>query len=154
MLLMSAELLDRLLSEIKTCLDDELCDRFGIGENYDILLKGNFDRIARDIYNSGKWTYNPEMTSLSGLHEIGPHRFFSYTDGVVLLQALSWPMPIYADIAEKDGYNCSFTMVGTGASDNATNLDDGRVFANAVCDLIRYVKDRRIPAYFARSEEH
>ena len=145
-------MIDRLLHELEACPDEQVCERFGIGENYDILIKGDFKSIVRDLYHSGRWVYNPAKTLDSRLHDIGEHRFFDYIDGIFLLQVLSWPMPVYQDETKEGQYNCSFVLVYSDGEKNATQLPYQRIAANAVCDLIRYIKDKQLPAYFAKSK--
>lgn len=154
MLLMSAELLDRLLTEIECCPDDKLADNFGLKENYTLLLKGNFADIARELYSSGQWIYSPKKTLAQKLE--AQHRMFDYSTGVVAADIIDSIVIFTPDDdlqeAMNNRYNISLMMMASIGEDNTTNLDDMRVFANAVCDLVRYVKDRRIPAYFAKSK--
>ena len=149
---MSVELLDRLLAEIEACPVGELTSRFSIGDNYTILLRGDFTKIADGLEISGRWRYSQKLTDDIPLGDIGDYSLFEYVDGDVILQALSWPMTVYEEITKAGSYNCSFLLNWDPRTDDYMTNSPIRTFAGAVRDLINYVKDKKIPAYFVNTK--
>lgn len=152
-------ILDDFLDALEKCPDDELYDRFNIGENYTILLKADYRRVKSDLDASGTWEFNPRATANMGsLAELGEYRLYEDISKVVTLQVLSWVVPCFGASALEDhiregGYTMSFMMVHDVLERGTLpeGVSSSRFFANAVKELILYAKKNMVPVCFPNS---
>ena len=150
--------LDDFLDALAKCPDDELSNRFHIGENYTILFRADFKKVSNYLDASDRWKFNPEATSGMNLADLGDYRLYDDISQVVTLQALSWVVPCFGAAGlenhiQERGYNMSFMMVHDILDRNISSegVHPSRIFANAVRELILYAKEKSIPICLPKS---
>ncbi|MEK6964003.1 MAG: hypothetical protein AABX70_06235 [Nanoarchaeota archaeon] len=147
--------LDKLLDALRDYPDEELGTRLRVGENYQILLTGDFDAVERDLRASEQWRHDQELTDALPLGDLGRYQLFAYNKGVVVLQLMSWVVPCFVEGAEvrieSAHHNMSMMLVHGDEEKDLGGLSSQRVFADSIGDLGRYVRDHRIPASFPQS---
>jgi hypothetical protein len=152
--------LEVFLEELKTCPDDRL-SAAGIGDNWPIFLKEDFQRVLNHFIQSDQYKLYREIVLDNKRHFI-----FDYIPGTVQLQVLDWRALWYTttDISEKDVearihenrqtvYNITI-MLHPYYEKKMERVHMNRALAIVIEDIAEFTIKNKIPICFPKFYDH